>query len=208
MLLLAISRTKGALPQFRRLFPTSNCFDKTGRIHRIAFVNLLIVLFEVAALYGAVQVFYLVRTRAMRALADKWGFRYVGPPPPKWWWPVTHPIVRPPIPTWVSHLTLSGQRITRIWNVIEGTRDGVTVLIFDVVIGDHRGSHPCTLIAYQTEQNPFGRVASVDRVLQIHGWTVLHGVWFLWFSWTMRVSRLDQHLRNYVPGSELVCKAR
>jgi hypothetical protein len=147
-----------------------------------------------AAVYGAVQVHYVIRTRAMRALAATWGLRYIGPPPPKWWWPVSHPVVRPPIPTWVSHLTLSGQRITRIWNVIEGTRDGEPVLIFDVIIGANRNSHPCTLIACQTEQNPFGSVATVDRVVQTNGWTVLHGVWFLWFSWTMRVKRLDQHL--------------
>lgn len=150
----------------------------------------------VAAIYGATQAYYVVRTRAMRALAARWSFRYIGPSPPKWWWPVTHPIVRPPIPPWVSHLTLSGRRISRIWNVIEGTRDGVTILIFDVVLGEHRNSQPCTVIAYQTEQNPFQEVASVDRVLHTHGWTVLHGVWFLWLSWTMRVSRLDKHISN------------
>src|SRR5258707_13826949 len=101
-------------------------------------MNLLKVFLTVAAVYGAVQVFYVARTRAMRSLAARWSFRYIGPPPPKWWWPVTHPIVRPPVPPWVSHLTLSGQRITRIWNVIEGTRDGVEILIFDVVLGEHR----------------------------------------------------------------------
>ena len=159
-------------------------------------MNLLKVFLAVAAVYGAVQVFYVVRTRAMRSLAARWNFRYIGPPPPKWWWPVSRPIVRPPVPSWVSHFTLSGQRITRIWNVIEGTWDGVAVLIFDVVLGENRNSQPCTIIACQTEQNPFQQVASVDRVLQTHGWTVLHGVWFLWFSWTMRVSRLDKHIRN------------
>ena len=150
----------------------------------------------IAAVYGAVQIYYAVRTRAMRALAARWSLRYIGPPPPKGLWLVTHPIVRPPLPPWVSHLTLSGQRITRIWNVIEGTKNGVAILIFDVVLGEHRGSHPCTIIACQVEQSPFQEVASVDRVLQNHGWTVLHGVWFFWFSWTMRVRRLDKHISN------------
>ena len=149
-----------------------------------------------AALYGAVQISYVVRTRAMRSLAARWNFRYIGPPPPRLWWPVTHPIVRPPVPALVSHLTLSGQRITRVWNVIEGEQHGVEIVIFDVIIGEHRSSHPCTLIACQTDQSPFYEIASVDRLLADQGWTVLHGVWFLWFSWTMRVSRIDKHLRN------------
>jgi len=156
----------------------------------------------VAAVWGSVQVHYTLRTRAMRALADRWGFRYLGPPPPRWRWPVSHPVVRPHVPSWVTHLHLYGQ-VTRVWNVIEGTRDGVQVLIFDVIVGEYRNSHPCTLIAFATEQNPFGRVASVDRLMQVHGWTVLHGVWFLWFSWTMRVSRIDQHLSTLSLGSEL-----
>lgn len=159
-------------------------------------MNLLKIFAMLIAIYGAVQVFYTARTRAMRSLAARWNFRYVGPPPPRWWWPVKHPIVRPPVPSWVSHLTLSGQRITRVWNVVEGAKDGMTIVIFDVVLGEHRNSHPCTLIACQTELDPFQGRASVDRVLEDHGWMVLHGVWFLWFSWTMRVSRIDKHIRN------------
>ncbi len=159
-------------------------------------MNLLKVLLALAAIYGAVQISYAVRTRAMRALAARWNFQYIGPPPRRWWWPVTHPIVRPPVPSWVSHLTLSGQKVSRVWNVIEGTRDGVAIVIFDVVLGGSRNSHPCTLIACQTEENPFQQPASVDRVIANQGWTVLHGVWFLWFSWTMGVSRIDKYLRN------------
>jgi hypothetical protein len=45
-------------------------------------VNLLVVFLTIAAVYGAVQVFYVVRTRAMRSLAARWSFRYVGPLPP------------------------------------------------------------------------------------------------------------------------------
>jgi hypothetical protein len=29
-------------------------------------------------------------------------------------------------------------------------------------------------------------------VLKKQGWTVLYGVWFLWFCWTMSVKRLDR----------------
>jgi hypothetical protein len=147
-------------------------------------VNLLIPALTLAAAFGSLQIFHQLRARAMRALAARWDFRYLGPPPPKWWWGRTRPIARPPIP--------SGLRITRVWNVIEGKKDGFTVLIFDVILGEGRGGQPCTLIACQTEGNPFETSTSAIRVLKKQGWTVLYGVWFLWFCWTMSVKRLDR----------------
>jgi hypothetical protein len=101
-------------------------------------VNLLIPLLIVAVAYSGLQIFHQLRARAMRALAAKWRFRYVGPPPPKWWWGRSRPIARPPIPT--------GLHITRVWNVIEGKQGGFTVLIFDVLLGEGRGRatvHSC-----------------------------------------------------------------
>jgi hypothetical protein len=150
----------------------------------LANVNLLIPALTVAAAFGSLQIFHQLRARAMRALAARWDFRYLGPPPPKWWWGRTRPIARPRIST--------GLRITRVWNVIEGKKDGFTVLIFDVILGDGRGGQPSTLIACQTEGNPFETSTSAIRVLKKDGWTVLYGVWFLWFCWTMSVKRLDR----------------
>jgi hypothetical protein len=163
-------------------------------------VNLLKSLLVVAAVLGAVRIFHFIRGRAMRALAEKLGFRYIGPAaPPKWWWNPSHFEIHHPIPTWLSHLPPSGQRIRQVWNVIEGNKNGVSVLIFDVVVGEYRGGHPCTVIACQTQQNPFAIVSSVDRVVQTHGWTVLHGVWFLWFSWTMGTRGLEDRLSELRP---------
>jgi hypothetical protein len=162
--------------------------------------KLLAVVTMLVALYGSVQIYYSIRNRAMRDLATKWGLRYVGPPLPRWWWPVSKPVARPPVPSWVSHLALSGlrtlvgQRISRIYNVVEGTRNGQKVLIFDVILGKSRNTQPCTIVACQTEENPFGRIAAVDRIVSTNGWTVLHGVWFLWFCWWIRVRRLEQLL--------------
>ena len=59
------------------------------------------------------------------------------------------------------------------------------MFIFDGVIGEYKGGAPCTVIACQTEKNPFGIVSSPYRLIQSPGWTFVHGVWFLWFSWTM-----------------------
>lgn len=163
-------------------------------------VNLIKMLLFLAAILSAVRIWHVIRSHAMRSLAAKLDFQYIGPTaPPKWWWNPPHLEVRPPIPNWVSRLNPSGERIRQIWNVIEGEKNGVTVLIFDAVIGEYKGGHPCTLIACQTEHDPFGEIASTDRVVQKHGWTILHGAWFLWFSWTIRIKRLDDHLSKLHP---------
>jgi hypothetical protein len=139
---------------------------------------------------GGMQIIHRVRARAMRAFAAKWGFCYIGPPAPKWWNP-SHFEITPPLPHWTS----SFAGIRQVWNVIEGQRNGMSIFICDSVIGS-KGGAPCTLIGCQSEQNPFGTVGAADRVVQSHGWTVLHGVWFLWFSWTMGIKRIDHHVNE------------
>lgn len=155
----------------------------------------LLVLAAVSLIFGGLRVVHISRARAMRALAARWGFQYIGPPAPKWWNP-SHLKIRPPLPVWFSQFYPSGRRIRQVWNVIEGKKNGVSVLIFDGVVGGYRGSAPCSLIACQTEQSPFGTVGSPDRMIQSHGWTILHGVWFLQFSWTMGVKRLDNYMKE------------
>jgi hypothetical protein len=150
---------------------------------------LLKLVLVVAAILGALRVMYFFRARAMRRLASKWGFRYIGPTaPPQWWFVTSRPIIPAPLPRRFSRLG-----ITPAWNIIEGKSNGIPVFVFDGILGTVR-SHPCTYIACQTEQSPFPITTSVEPVIQIHGWTVLHGVWFLWFSWLMGIGRLDGHL--------------
>ena len=170
-------------------------------------MTLLVLLLIVAAVLGVVRIVHLIRSRAMRALAAKRGFRYIGSAAPlKWWWNPSRLEIRPPVPIWIFDPSPTGCRIRQVWNVIEGRKNGVYLLIFDAVVGEYKGGHPCTLIACQTEQNPFGRVTSSDRVVQTHGWTVLHGVWFLWFSWTMGIKRIDDHLSELGPEiAKLAC---
>jgi hypothetical protein len=163
-------------------------------------VNYFIQVFAMVSLIlGVLYTVHMFRARAMRAFAARWNFQYLGPLAPKPWNP-SHLKMSPPLPGWVSHFQPGGKRITQVWNVVEGQQHGIPVFIFDCVVGEYRRSGPCTVIAYQSEQNPFGAVASADRVVQSHGWTVLHGVWFLWFSWTMRVKRLDEHLNELQVG--------
>lgn len=159
----------------------------------------LSVLAGLAAIVGGLKVFYIFRSRAMRDLAAKWGLRYIGPAAPKWWNP-SHPKISPPLPAYFSVACPPGRPFRQVWNVIEGQQDGVPVRIFDSVVGAYKGGAPCTYIACQTEQNPFGMLASSDRVTQKHGWTFLYGVWFLFFSWTMGIRRLDNHLSKLRGG--------
>jgi hypothetical protein len=149
-------------------------------------INFLWFVGTVGLVLGAVRIVHVFRARAIRAFAARWGLQYIGPPaPPKWWWNPAHFEIRPPLPVWVSHFHPSGQRIRQAWNVIEGQQNGVSIIVLDTVIGEYRGGQACTLFACHTEKNPFDAMTSADRVVQSHGWTVLHGVWFLWFSWVM-----------------------
>lgn len=152
-------------------------------------LNLLLVFAAVALISVVLRIIHLLRARAMRSLAARWGFQYVGPPTPKWWNPY-HAKVSP-----LPHSLSSGWRFRQVWNVIEGQQSGVSVLMFDGIIGA-KGGQPCSFVACQTEQNPFGAVNSPDRLIQSHGWTVLYGVWFLWFSWTMRIQHIEHRLKK------------
>jgi hypothetical protein len=78
---------------------------------------------------------------------------------------------------------------------MEGQHNGMPVLIFDAIYGS-KGGQPFTAIVCQTERNPFQAVSTGDHVYQSHRWTVLRGVKFLGFSWTMSVKRLADHISN------------
>ena len=165
-------------------------------------LEFLPVLAVVALVFGVTKIFYVFRARAMRAFASSWGLRYAGPAAPKWWNPFHNHKIIPPLPGWFSMaFHPSGRRITQVWNLIEGHQNGVSVVIFDSILGAGRGSAPCTIIACETEQNPFGLVSSPDRVIQSGGCTIVHGVWFLHFSWTMGIRRLEHYVQALRVGS-------
>ena len=168
------------------------------------FLKYLPVLATVSLIFGVTRIIYMFRARAMRAFAARMGFQYIGPAAPKWWNP-SHPELRSFLPTWFS-LTCrpSGRRIRQVWNVIEGQHNGVSVLIFDSILGEMKGGALSTFIACPTEQNPFGIVSSRDHVIQPRGRTILHGVWFLHLSWPMGIKRLEGYVHKLGVGS--VCE--
>jgi hypothetical protein len=155
-------------------------------------IKFLWVVFSLSLTLGLLRIMHMMRGRGMRALAARRGFRYIGPSaPPQWWWNPSNPEIHPPL----TRSALCGLQVRQVWNVIEGKKNGVKVFVFDSIIGS-KGGQPFTLIACKTDQDPFVMVTSADQVIQSRGWTVLHGVWFLWFSWVMRIKRIDDHLDN------------
>jgi len=157
----------------------------------MAAVTILIVPLVVGSALGAMRIMYFFRARAMRRFASRWGLRYVGPAaPPQWWFNTSRPKIPSPLPGWISRLGVS-----QAWNIIEGKNNGTSVFVFDGLSVGFK-SQPRTYIACQTEQSPFGMSTSVEPVIQMHGWTILDGVWFLWFSWLMGIGRLNRHLSN------------
>lgn len=149
---------------------------------------LLPVLAIVLLIAGGMQIIHRFRARAMRSFAAKWNFRYIGPPALRWLNP-SHFEITPSYPHWIS----SFAGIRQVWNVIEGQRNGMSIFICDCVMGS-RGGAPCTLIGCHSEQNPFATVSAADRVVQLHGWTVLYGGWILWWPWWMSTKRMDHHV--------------
>ncbi len=152
----------------------------------VALIDLVLM---VVAILGALRIMYFFRARAMRRVASKWGFEYKGPTaPPQWWFNTSSPKIPAPLPGRFSNLGVS-----QAWNIIEGRNNGKSVFIFDGLSVGFR-SQPRTYIACETEESPFRMTTSVEPVIQIRGWTVLHGVRFLCFAWLMGIGRLNRHL--------------
>jgi hypothetical protein len=83
---------------------------------------------------------HLRRLADMRALATRFGFHYLGDALPRFF-------------------SLDGtglSRATSVWNVIDGERYGVRILIFDCRIGKGKHSWTRTAIAAQTKADVFG----------------------------------------------------
>jgi hypothetical protein len=164
----------------------------------VTLLKFLLVPATVTVIFGAVRITFVFRARAMRALAARWGFHYIGPPAPSFWGFRSFRKGTPPLPGSFPRNCYPVGEIRQAWNVIEGQQNGVSVLICDSVIGERTY---CTIIGCQTEQNPFKADASPDRVIRSHGWTVLSRVRYLQIPWTMGIQRLDDHLNKLVIGS-------
>jgi len=110
----------------------------------------------------------------MRSLANRLGFQFIGDDLPAAFQMDCYPM----------------SEIKKAWNVIEGTRKGSQIVIFDSVIGSGNGRY-CTAIACHTTENPFTLNYGSEKVIQSNGWTALYQLRFIQIPGTITVSRLE-----------------
>jgi hypothetical protein len=150
----------------------------------------------VAGVLGAMRTVHWFRGRAMFALAARLGFQFVGPrAPASWWWNPPNGRTGPHLPSWVSNTNPCGLAVRQVWNVMEGQRNGMPILVFDAISGSKGGS-AFTAIVCQAERDPFQTTSTGDHVNQSHRWTLLRGTEFFGFSWTMSTRRIEDHINS------------
>ena len=130
------------------------------------------------------------RTDAIRALATNAGMHYLGNALSK-------------------SLTLKGtpfDRVSKVWNVIDGEPRGTRIMAFDCKVGAGRQSWRRTLIAVESDGNAFGHLSlqsdmTIDRS---GGWQILYhpeSHFNLRIGGLMPVEELGENLNAVVAGS-------
>ena len=159
----------------------------------------LAVLIAVMVLVGVFRIIFLIRARAMRALAATWSLQYVGPSAPGLLGIGRFPRVEPLLPDSFPRECYPVIPMTQAWNVIEGRINGFTVVLCDSVLGHETY---CTIVGCQTESNPFTAAMSQERVIRDGEWVVLCRVRSLQIiPWTLGIERLGVYLTLLAVGS-------
>jgi len=121
------------------------------------------------------------RKTAMEKLATRWNLQYRGKQLPSTFLMKSKP--RP-----------AARR--KVFNVLEGTLDGNTVVIFDSIVnGTFFGQRAvfCTLIACQMADYPFPKSAK-EKIIHSNGWTALYRLAELSLPGTIGTERIEQLL--------------
>ncbi len=131
-----------------------------GKLFSVKAVPYLFVAAVVAVLYAVLYLGERQRIGAIRTLAARSGFRYLGNALPK-------------------SLTLRGtplEGISRVWNVIDGEPRGVRIIAFDCQIGIGKGSWRRSIIAVQSDADLSSALAfNPDmRIDSAGGWKILY----------------------------------
>ncbi len=129
----------------------------------------------------------------MPALALRWGFQFTEGNPGIWFLPKEHHSI--PISFRLRGYPVN--TITRTWNVIEGERNGISILILDSTLRSG-GKYGCysTFIAARTDQNPFGNRSPQEKIAHSNGWTALYRLRFWQIPWTLSIQRIEEHLAS------------
>jgi hypothetical protein len=117
-------------------------------------VAVAFVLFILALIYSVQR----WRTTAIRAMADRCGFHYIGEALPR-------------------SLTLVGtpfERWTKVWNVIDGEPRGVRIIAFDCRVGSGKQSWTRSIIAVESDADLFENIRTEMTSETSGKWTILY----------------------------------
>lgn len=156
------------------------------------FLLLLFVLIFVGITY-----LYRSRATAMRTLAARWGFQYSDGDPRIW---SAGRIDSPSLIALKMRAAFEmrchpANIIGRVWNVIDGKRNGIRVLVFDSTVFEGKGRY-CTFVAAQTSENVFDRESSREEIAQCSGGTAVYRIRFMQIPWTLSITRIEKLLNN------------
>lgn len=151
--------------------------------------NNLLILLVIPLIFFGFSVSLMLRARTMRALAASSGLQYVGPQVPRWFGLVR---IKPRLA--IPRNWYPANEIWQAWNVIEGERGGVRVLIFDGMLYNMVSTF-CTFVACQTESNPFEKDEPGERILKSRDWRILYSTTTL-IPWAMSTAHLERHLNE------------
>jgi hypothetical protein len=150
--------------------------------------SILFVIAVVIAGFGCFYVLDSFRTKSMRALASKLGFKFIGRTLPASFTMTCYPF---------------DGSLTYLWNVIEGQLNGVSVLVFDSApFGTSR-----TFIAVQRGGEVFVSDGSFyqGKILQSNGWTAIYQ-WKPWVNllgWSTSTKKIEDYLGQLATLKEL-----
>jgi hypothetical protein len=149
-------------------------------------------LLVVTGIVGGLKLLYRLRATAMRALAHRLGFQYAEGNSSLWFAPKDYH----PIPTAFRLRGYPLNTLRRTWNVLEGERNGVRVVILDSILGlgGKGGGRYCTFIAVRTEDDPFGDKSDQEKIAHSNGWTALYRFRFWQIPWTLSIQEIQEHL--------------
>lgn len=159
----------------------------------MAFVRFVPSLLLLAAIFVGIELLYRSRASAMRALALKWGFRYSKGEPRRFYLPKKHR----PEPTSFRLHRYPVNTMNRTWNLIEGERNGLTILILDSTLSmGGRSGRYSTFIAVRSNMNPFENEAPDEKIVHSNEWTALYRLRFWQIPWTLSTERIEEHLET------------
>ena len=157
------------------------------------FMRFVPALLLLTVVFVGIELLYRFRASAMRTLALKWGFHYSKGEPRMWYLPKNHS----PKPTSFRLHGYPVDTMNRTWNLIEGEKNGLKILILDSTLsmGGRNGRYS-TFIAVRTDTNPFDNEAPEEKVVHSNGWIALYRLRFWQIPWTLSIQRIDEHLET------------